>query len=305
MPAQLIQETDALEVSALCVLIYGPPGVWKTSLAQTAEKPLTLDFDKGIHRAGNRKAALRFGSWGEVNEAATKTIIGDHKTIIVDTVGRMLDVIALDVMDRDPKAKTRSGDLSITGWGALKGTFARWMGQLRLAGKDVVMIAHEKEEKDGDLRVFRPDIQGGSYGEVMKFTDLVGYMNITRGQRFLNFNPTDSTTGKNSAGFPPFEVHNLGESPKYLAGLLADAKASIGRTAVNSAALAGEVQPWLDWMESYPPLADFNAKLPGLKDLTPKAKGQVWNAVKAHAAGCKWVTDPTDKTKFAESQVEA
>lgn len=302
MAATLIAETEIMDCTCLSVLIFGPPGAWKTSIAQTAEDPITLDFDKGAHRSFNRRAVMRFGCWADVADAGAE--IAKRKTVVVDTVGRLLDMLAQDIVAANPKHGSAHAGLSLQGFGALKSRFAAWVNQLRLAGKDLIFIAHEKEEKDGDDRLMRPDITGGSYTEVMKFTDLVGYLGMDRqGKRTLDFNPSDRHAGKNAAGWPPLPVPNLAENKLFFAGLLADAKKKIGHTAEASAAVARVVAVWESWLALSPELAAFNAKMPELSALKNGTKAQVWHLVQAHAEREKW-TLPKGKKEWVAPQRE-
>lgn len=50
MALKLFKSTDQLPMKNLLVVIYGQPGVGKTSLAFTAENPVLLDFDRGVER---------------------------------------------------------------------------------------------------------------------------------------------------------------------------------------------------------------------------------------------------------------
>lgn len=241
MPAQLIAETQVIEVSSLSMLLYGAPGVGKTYLSQTAENPITLDFDRGAHRASNRRDVMRFDSWPDIADATAE--IAKHKTVVVDTIGRLLDMLAADIIRLNAKHGSAVGGLTLQGFGALKARFATWVNHLRLAGKDLVFICHEKEEKDGEERIMRPDIQGGSYTEVMKFTDLVGYVSVDRqGKRTIDFNPSDRHLGKNAAGWESIEVSK--GTRTQIADLFADAKTRIGRVGESSAAAAKAVDEW-------------------------------------------------------------
>lgn len=295
MALQFIDETDPMDVSSLCVLLYGQPGCWKTSLAQTAEEPITLDFDKGLHRVFNRKAGFRFDRWADVGLAEVVAQIARRKTVIVDTIGRALDLLTLEMLGGNP-AKI----LTIQQWGQLKGRFAQWVSALRTAGKDVIFIAHEKEEKQGEEWYSRPDVQGGSYGEIMKFTDIVGYLTIgPNGERVLDCNPTREHMGKNAAGWEPLTVPSLKEQPKFLAGLLADAKKQIGNVAQLSAQIAAAVGEWSEWLEGDPNLDDFNAALPDLSEMPQAAKSQVWHLLQSHAVAVHWTFDAKAK-RFAK-----
>lgn len=297
MAAQLIEESDVVTVTALATVIFGPPGTGKTSLAQTADQPFTLDFDRGVHRSFNRKRAMRFDAWGDV--LAADPHIRACKTVVVDTIGRLLDVLSADIIAESAKNMQRGGGLSLQGFGILKARFAAWMNQLRLAGKDVVLVCHEKEEKDGDNRIMRPDIQGGSYTEVHKLTDLIGYLGMDHsgGRRTLDFNPSDRHIGKNACGWEPLAVPKLEENPTFLADLLADAKARIGKTAEASAAIARAVDEWDARLTGTQTLADLNDLLtsPELKAVPKSAKSQVWAVFEQFADAKGWAFDKTAK----------
>ena len=294
MAAQLIGETEIIDVSALTMLVYGPPGVGKTTLAQTAEDPITLDLDRGAHRSGNRKAVMRFDTWKDIAEASAE--IAKRKTVVVDTVGRALDMLAADIISVNAKHGTAAGGLSLQGYGALKARFGQWVGQLRLAGKDLIFLAHEKEEKDGDDRYMRPDIQGGSYTEVMKYADLVGYYLADRqGARKIDFNPSDRHIGKNAAGWKAMTVGDFATEPTFLAGLLADAKKRIGHTAEASAAAAKSVDEWATRLATKSDLALFNSWMPLIAPLPQGSKAQAWKLITMHADAQGWTFDAKAK----------
>lgn len=290
MAATLIQETDVLEVSSLAMVIYGPPGTGKTTLAQTAKDPITLDLDRGIHRSFNRKAAMRFDSWQDIEAADAE--IAKRSTVVVDTIGRALDLLALDIIAQNPKHGTRMGGLSLQGFGSLKARYANWSSALRSANKDAVLLCHEKEEKDGDDRIMRPDVQGGSYTELMKACDLVGYLYRDRaGKRFIDFNPSDRHLGKNAAGWDVIPVPELKDNPTFLADLLADAKARIGKTAEASAEIAKAVDSWTEWLGQEPDLETLNAALADLSQLSKQAKTQSWAMIQKYAQDKGWAFD--------------
>lgn len=284
MAATLIAPTDPIDVSSLSVCIYGPPGTGKTSLAQTAAEPITLDLDRGVHRSFNRQAAMRFDAWRDIEAAWSE--IAKRKTVIVDTVGRALDVLTQDIISANAKHGSSSGGLSLQGFGALKARFAQWNGQLFQAGKDRVLIAHEKEDKDGDDRFFRPDVQGGSYTEIMKSCDLVGYLYRDRnGKRMLDFNPSDRHLGKNAARWPVMEVPDLADAKTFLADLLCQAKQVIGRTSEASAQTAKTLAEWQARLTADITLDQLNAMLPEVKGLEKQRAlaAQVWKVFETFA----------------------
>ena len=47
-------------------------------------------------------------------------------------------------------------------------------------GKHLVFLKHEKEEKEGDNKIIRPEIEGSFGSDLIKELDLVGYMEAIR-----------------------------------------------------------------------------------------------------------------------------
>ncbi len=215
-----IKSGENIDVSQVKILVYGQPGLGKTTLSFTSKNPLVLDFDGGAHRAGNHKVGeiWQFESWNDVVEMMKNpTEIQGFDTIIIDTVGRCLDFLTAFLINENPKNGNKNGNLSISGWGDLKATFSMWIKQLSIMGKDVIMIAHDKEKDENDVRILRPDVSGGSYGEIVKQADFIGYMSMVGKSRTLDFNPTDRTIGKNSACFPPLTIPSILDEPNFMA----------------------------------------------------------------------------------------
>jgi hypothetical protein len=247
---RIIEGTEPIEISTVAVKVYSLPGIGKSTLGYTAEEPLTLDFDHGAHRAKGRKRTVSISSWSEVDELLReRRLLADHKTFVVDTAGRCLDLCSLAIMDENAKMGTPSSGLSQKGWGLLKYRFASLANTLRGMGKDVVFLAHAKEEKDGDSRVMRPDLQGGSYAEVSKIADLIGYLYMSGRQRFIDFNPTDGWVGKNPVGWPARSVPDVAENPRFLADLIAEAKTAMSSLSEESSKLAAKVDEWRSAIE--------------------------------------------------------
>lgn len=295
MPAKFIAPTDALTVDHTVMLITGSPGSGKTSIAQTTDEPLTLDFDCGIHRTKFRKGAVRFDRWQDVNDAIKDGTFTQAKTIVVDTAGRLLEMLTQDIAAASIKHRKGDGSLNQQGWGQLKTRFAGWLAQLRLGKKDVVLIAHEKVEKSGgDDTTIRPDIMGGSYSEVSRAADVIGYLTMRENQRVVDFNPTGLyPCCKNPAQWPPMIVPDFEKEPLYLAGLLADLKTKMGAVAGASAAVAAQLEHFRVSIFAVTDPEELNRRL-GVerenKSQDPLLRRQKWAVLKERAAviHCVW-----------------
>jgi hypothetical protein len=243
MALKITRAADPITVDRLNMVIYGPPGIAKTSLAFTAADPLLLDFDNGSHRAANRKDVVRITDWNDV-AAMTADDLAPFKTVIVDTAGRALDTLTSDIIRVNPK-HGRGGALTLQGYGELKSRFGSFLKMLNSFGKDVVLIAHMDEQRNGDDVVERLDVQGGSKGEIYKSADAMGRLVIVNGQRWLRFSPTDAAFGKNPGQLDPLEVPHF-ESPEFanfLAGVIQTTKDKLNTLSEDQKEAAAE-QEW-------------------------------------------------------------
>lgn len=285
MAATLIRPTDSIEVASLPVLIYGGPGVGKTSFAQTAREPLTLDFDKGAHRSFNRKDVMRYDCWADCIADQASGRFQTYKTLNLDTLGALLDCMAREIMQESGK-NAQSGGLSIQGWGVLGNRFGQWVRLVVSQGQDIVMVCHEEEDKDvGGTRYLRPAMPGKmAYTVVHRLVDLMGHLSANGKQRTLSFDPTDTSIGKNAAGFEAMRFTRLEDHPDLLGRILQDAKARIGKTAEASALAAQLVEGWRARLEKDPTLEELNAMLQELGALKNGVKKQVWHLIQEYSA---------------------
>lgn len=291
MSVKLIQPTDAIEVKQICVLLYGQPGSRKSSCAQTADDPVTLATDPGIYRAFGRKLSLVVDTWADVLDACKLPEVEKAKTINVDTLGMALEKLSLAIIADNAKMGSRTGGLTLQGYGALKNQFAQWVSTMKAKGKDLVFLCHEKIEKNGDDAYYCPDIVGGSYNTLMNIADAVGYMHFDGGKKVIDFAPTDRWMAKcPPCGWGQITLPDFGTHPDFLAKLLHEAKASMGRISAESAKIAALVDEWRTKLNPKMKLEELNAMLPELGKLPQIAKAQAWTATMdfAEPLGLAW-----------------
>lgn len=272
---RIIKATDAIPVEHPVFCWFGQPGICKTSLGYSTKAPLLLDFDGGAHRAVNRRDTLQITTWANVAELMeSKAALEPYSTIVADTVGRALDLMAADIIEQNPKY-ARDGALTLQGFGVLKTRFRLWITQLRALGKDVALIAHHREEKDGDVTVMRPDIIGASYGEVMKLSDCVGFISMVGNNRVLNFNPTDRWVGKNPAQWKPIIIPPAAKAQDVMATLYDQARDALGKISEASAAVATVVDDWRSAIESFTTTDEINRSIAEIQQLSATSAPQV------------------------------
>lgn len=222
MALKITKPSEPIATENMVVTLFGQPGIGKTSVAFSASRPLLFDFDGGSQRAVGRKDVVRVRSWADVASVEAEDVAG-FDTIVIDTVGRALEFLSASIIANDPKLGRKTGELSMQGYGALKTAFGQWLGRVRTFGKNVVLIAHEKEEKDGDNTIVRIDAMGSTRTEVIRLSDLVGFISADGKSGTLDFNPTDRHTGKNCVGFDVLRIPNLRQDPAWFAGIIAKA----------------------------------------------------------------------------------
>lgn len=285
---KITKQSDAIDVKNVTVLIYGQPGAGKTSLAFTAESPLLLDFDRGAYRSQYRRDSVQVDAWADVSDMGAADL-APYSTVIVDTVGRLLDALAVAIIRETPKLG-RNGALTLQGYGELKARYAGWLRTLVSYGKDVILVAHDREEKNGDDMIVRPDIQGSSYGEVFKRADGVAYLYRANRSTILDFSPTDRYVGKNSGGFAPLEVPNFSQQPAFMAGVLAQIKNALNAMSAEGLAIMAAVEDWRATLDDATDADALNAHLPAAGKLDGPAKAQVGAlfAARAKALGLKF-----------------
>lgn len=262
MTLRITKASDPIEVKTITIVVYAEPGIGKSTLGFTANKPLLLDFDKGSHRAANRGDTVQIESWTDVT-SITAADLADYKTLIVDTAGRALDFLTIDIIKNNPKAGRGGGALTISGYGDLKTMFTAWMKWVRSLGIDIVLVAHSDEQRKGDDVFQRLDIQGGSKNEVYKTADSMGRLYWAGQDRMLNFNPTDIAFGKNPASLPAMKVPHYAAEPLFLGGLVDGIKGELNKRNAVQVLATQMMDAWKVKLDNLVTLDDFNNILAG------------------------------------------
>lgn len=218
MAIKVTRADEIIEVKTLCLTVYSQPGLGKTSLASTASRPLLLDFDNGSHRAVDRKDVVQVSNWADIADIKAADI-ADYDTIIIDTAGKALEVLGQDVIRANAR-HAFGGALNQQGWGQLGVRFGAFLRLIRGFGKDVVLIAHMDEQKDGDAIKERLKIQGGSKDLILTDSDVIARISIFNKERHLIFSPTETSFGKDPAGIVQMPIPDA-KSPEF-ATCLAD-----------------------------------------------------------------------------------
>lgn len=258
MAIRVTKASDPIFVTRLAMCFHSPPGVGKTSMGFTADDPILLDFDEGAHRSKNRGEFWRFDTWEDVLGLSKDSYKG-FKSAVIDTAGRLLDKLTIDVINQDAKLG-RGGSLTQTGWGVLKGQFTSWLKMLYSYGlESVVLLCHTDEKQVGEVVKERIDVQGGSKNEIYKTADICGRLSISNGKRLLNCNPDDTAFGKNPCGWGVLEVPDYDKNPHFLGDLIRSAKESLSARTAEQRESADEMNKWILRADEALTADDFNA----------------------------------------------
>lgn len=272
---KVFEKHQVVSSTGLIVLIYGDPGIGKTTLANTAPNPLLLDFDRGAHRASLGKKTVQFDSWNDLveNESELSILINQSDSIIIDTAGTLLESMNNYLLDTQPSLAKNGIKL----WGELKKMFNDFFQPLKKLNKNIIFIAHAKEKEEGDIRIKRPLIQGSSYDLLMQSSDLVGYYTSTGNKRLLTFDLSETITAKNCAGIKPILVSDIPSMHSQMEDIIVQTKQALIQRSEDHDSSISIVQQWEEIAKTVDPKSIYQM----LTDAKIKKseKTSVWAAI--------------------------
>lgn len=185
------------------ILIAGYPGIGKSTLALSAPNPLHIDVDFGIDRIEPRYRMpfIQPQSYDEILADLVPGNIKDFDTLVFDTGGKLLTLMSLWAIKKDPKYGQRDGSLSLKGYGFIGKEFVRLMDycfyELK---KHIVMVFHAIEEKDGDNTRLRIKVEGQTKNNVWEPMDLGGFVEMYGNDRTIGFSNCEKYFAKGTRG---------------------------------------------------------------------------------------------------------
>lgn len=203
----LIKKASELTIqNKIKALIYGQPGMGKTTIALSAPKPLLFDFDNGVHRVNfahlDGVDTVQISSYQDFSDVLETEDLSAYETLVIDTGGKCLDFMSEFIIKNNPKMGRGNGALTLQGYGERKGLFSALVKKISIMGKHVIFVAHRDTKTEGDDTRYVPQFGGSSYDSLVTELDLVGYMEANGRERTITFDPTSRNDGKNTCNLP-------------------------------------------------------------------------------------------------------
>ena len=190
------------EINKFRVLIAGYPGIGKTTLGLSAPKPLLIDVDFGINRtmASVRKDYIQPNTYEELLNDL-KGDLSDYETIVIDTGGKLLELMKAYVIKNDIKNAKKDGTLSLQGYGAVGREFTRFMNYIYFdLRKHCVIIFHAVEEKQDEETKLRILVEGSTKNTVWQNVELGGFIEMRGNKKQIGFDNCERYFAKSSFG---------------------------------------------------------------------------------------------------------
>jgi hypothetical protein len=179
------KELPSVNIHDYFWMLYGPPGVGKTTLAMNFDSPLLLLFgDKSSHIEGYRKEVSTWKEFEKIITALTKEK-HEFKTIIIDTVDMLYKIGCEEVIT---KVSTSTGKalqhINDVGYGKgqdmVAASIIKSIMQLREAGFCVVIISHsvftEIVTFGETYNKIMPSVQKQLRTVIIGMLDFIGYI---------------------------------------------------------------------------------------------------------------------------------
>jgi phage nucleotide-binding protein len=214
----LIRKANQLNIqSKIKCLIYGQPGIGKTTFAISSPNPLLFDFDNGVHRVNyahlENVDTVQIESYQNFLDVLDKENLSGYETLVIDTGGKALDYMADYIIKRNSKMGKANGSLTLQGYGERKAEFSSLVKRISLMNKHIIFVAHRETKTEGDETRFIPQFGGSNYDSLVTELDLVGYMEAHGRERTITFDSTSRNDGKNTCNLAEIiKIQNIVDS---------------------------------------------------------------------------------------------
>lgn len=221
------------------MILYGSPGIGKTTLALSAPDPVLIDFDRGLSRvrSQHRKPAIFCNTYEDVLSDIESPEMKQFQTVVVDTGGSFVTYLQDWAMRTNPaQNRQKNGAISIKGFGVVKQEFIRFTNYVKdTLNKNLIYVFHsvEQSDKDGNPQQ-RLMCEGAAKNVVWTPCDFGGYVQMVGDRRVVCFTPEQEFFAKGCHGIKgQIAVPELGvaDANDFITRLFEQAKANIAAEA--------------------------------------------------------------------------
>lgn len=282
-----IEADQPVPMKPLFVVITGLPGIGKTSASFTVDGGYCIDADLGLARAEQKRRP--FTSQIKDYNTFKQMVMSDAfaaemqrrkvKTVIIDTVGALLDDVITYYLMRQSAKNSMSGGLSLQGWGALAAEFNSLINRFFSLDLNVVAVCHAKDDEDQQTKTktMKLAVKGGSNDIILRKADMLGFIRLHNGHRLLDFNKSEfALIAKNTAAIDPLYVPHV-TAPQYdnfMQTVLDATRArmeSMSAAQLAAAKAQNDFQDKCDTITELPALIALEAEVADMQAATVKA----------------------------------
>lgn len=286
-------ENMSFKDKKICMIIAGVAGIGKTTLALSSPNPLLIDLDKGIDRVETlyRCDALEVKDYYELIDDLTKNDLSPYKTIVIDTGGKLLEMLKPVVINENAQNGKRNGDLSLQGYGAVKKKFREFIDFIKKLDKHLILIFHATEVNlTDDIVGLRIRMEGSSKDEIWDNVDLGGFIEMRGKNRTIGFSNCERYYAKGTHGISGiYEIptlNKLSDKNDFITQLFNSYLTQLEKEQI-------ELKKYKELMSKYTPLIEnINSKesydkiitlLKSEKEFPLTSKDEIWAKIKEKA----------------------
>lgn len=209
----------------IVMIVYGKAGVGKTTFAASAPNALVIDFENGSKFLGQRGISVdvvRMKEW--FTESEKKELwaeLKNYDSIIIDPLGEAMDKLIHHYIHKvgGPMKQSTRDALSMAGWGEVKKEMRNFIKALRDTGKNIIIVAHDAEDKDNEEIIHRIQVATKLSDEIPNMVDIISYMAVSKtekGARYMLYTPRQAERfdSKDRTGRVP-DVVDVGEKTGF------------------------------------------------------------------------------------------
>lgn len=286
-------ENMSFKDKKICMIIAGVAGIGKTTLALSSPSPLLIDLDKGIDRVETlyRTDALEVKDYYELIDDLTKNDLSPYKSIVIDTGGKLLEMLKPVVINENAQNGKRNGDLSLQGYGAVKKKFREFIDFIKNLDKHLILIFHATEVNlTDDIIGLRIRMEGSSKDEIWDNVDLGGFIEMRGKNRTIGFSNCERYYAKGTHGISGvYEIptlNKLSDKNDFITQLFNSYLNQLEKEQI-------ELKKYKELMHKYTPLIEsINSKesynnvinlLKSEKEFPLTSKDEIWARLKEKA----------------------